>query len=139
MTTIAAPRPRVRPGYLPFDDEEAQPSRARQRSRLRTGVAWAALPLVAILTLAATGYISETAQGTALTYQVASLQAQKAQLANTSQILAQELEQQDSAGALNVAAERMGFTPPPTWQVLASAPRSSNDPLLPVLVALKGA
>jgi hypothetical protein len=124
---------------LPFDDDEAQPSRARQRSRLRTGVAWAALPLVAILTLAATGYISETAQGTALTYQVASLQAQKAQLVNTSQILSQELDQADSAGALNAAADRMGFAPTPTWQVLSAAPRSSSDPLLPVLVALKGA
>ncbi len=138
MTTIAAPRP-TRAGYLPFDEEEVQPNRARERTRLRTGVAWAALPLVAALVLAATGYIFETAQGTALTYQVAALQAQKAQLANSAQVLAQELQAADSAGALNVAATHLGLRPAPTWQVISPPPPNGSNPLLPALAALKGA
>ncbi|HVB13854.1 MAG TPA: hypothetical protein VNF75_00590 [Candidatus Dormibacteraeota bacterium] len=137
MSTIAAPRPRSH--YLPFDEEESLPTRVKVRSSLRTGVAWVALPLLAALAVAATGYIAETAQGTTLTYQIASLQAQKAQLANTSQVLTQELDQADSAGALNAAATHLGMVPPPTWQVLTPAARTVPDPLVPVLLALKGA
>ena len=139
MTTIAAPRPARRTAYLPLDEDEAQPNRARERTRLRTGVAWVALPLIAGLTLAATGYISETASGTALTYQVASLQAQKAELANTSAILAQELQAADSAGALNAAAATLGLSPQSSWRVITPLPSTVKDPLLPALAALKGA
>lgn len=137
MSTIAAARPRSH--YLPFDEEEALPTRVKVRSSLRTGIAWVALPLVVALAIAASGYISETAQGTALTYQIAALQAQKAQLASSSQVLAQELDQADSAGALNAAATHLGMAPPPTWQVLTSVAQNATDPLLPVLLALKGA
>ncbi|MHB1576780.1 MAG: hypothetical protein ACYCX9_09770 [Candidatus Dormibacteria bacterium] len=139
MTTIAASRPARRTAYLPFDEDESQPNRARERTRLRTAIAWVSLPLVAALTLAATGYIYETAQGTALTYQVASLQAQKAQLANTSAVLAQELQATDSAGALNAAAASLGLSPQSAWRVITPPTTGGRDPLVPALAALKGA
>ncbi len=137
MSTITASRSRA--GFLPFDEEESAPSRSRTRTRARTGLAWALLPVLALLVLAGTMYVSQTATGTALTYQVASLQAWKAQLSNSDQLLAQQLDQLQSAGAINVAATHMGLTPPPSWTVLTPPAAPGTDPLLPVLLALKGA
>jgi type VI protein secretion system component VasK len=137
MSTITASRPRA--AFLPFDEEEALPSRSRTRTRARTGVAWGLLPVLALLLLFATVYVSQTATGTALTYQVASLQAWKAQLSNSDQLLGQQLDQLQSAGAINLAASHMGLTPPPSWTVVSDPPSGGQDPLLPVLLALKGA
>ncbi|MHB1526984.1 MAG: hypothetical protein ACYCZN_12035 [Candidatus Dormibacteria bacterium] len=137
MSTITASRSRA--GFLPFDEAESPPSRRRVRTRARTGLAWALLPVLALLVLAGTMYVSQTATGTALTYQVASLQAWKAQLSNSDQLLAQQLDQLQSAGAVNVAAAHMGLTPPPSWTVLTAPTATAGDPLLPVLLALKGA
>lgn len=134
MTSIAAPGFRS----LPLDEEEeaAAPSRrSRLRARARTG--WALLAALGMVVVSATAYISQTARGTALTYQVASLQAQRAQLANTSSILSQQIAQLESAGALNQAAAHLGYQTAGGWQVLT--PPKGPDPLLPVLLALKGA
>lgn len=137
MSTITASRPRA--GFLPFDEEESVPSRSRTRSKARNGVAWAMLPVLALLVLFGTAYVSQTATGTALTYQVASLQAWKAQLSNSDQLLTQQLDQLQSAGVINLAATHMGLTPPPSWTVVSDPPTHGQDPLLPVLLALKGA
>ena len=134
MTTIAAPGFR----FLPFDEEEeAATASRRSRLRARAGTGWALLVALAMVAVAATAYISQTARGTALTYEVASLQAQKSQLANTSSILSQQIGQLESAGALNQAADHLGYQPAGGWQVLT--PPTGSDPLLPVLLALKGA
>ncbi len=133
MTSIAAPRST----FIPFDEEEEPAAKRHARVRARAGTAWALLPALAILAVAGTAYISQTARGTALTYEIASLQAQKAALGNTSSILAQQIGQAESAGAVNQTAVRLGYLSPTGWQVLTPPP--GPDPLLPVLLALKGA
>ena len=134
MTSIAAAGFRS----LPFDEDEevSTPSR-RARLRARVGTGWALLAALGLVAVAGTAYISQTARGTALTYQIASLEAQKAQLSNTSTILGQQIGQAESAGALNQAAGRLGYQTAGGWQVLTPPP--GPDPLLPVLLALKGA
>lgn len=134
MTTVAAPRPT----FIPFDEEESAPPRRRAKSTARRSTAWILLPVVALLALAGSLYIAQTARGTSLTYQIASLQAQKAQLANTSQVLAQQVAQTDSAGLVQLNAAKLGLSPSSRWSVITPAP-TAHDPLLPVLLALKGA
>ena len=137
MTAIAAPRRRL--GFLPFDEEEAVQPRSRIRRRARVGVAWAVLPMLAILVLAATIYIAQTAQGTALTYQVASLQAQRTQLAASQVMLGEQLDQLESAGQVTQAATEMNLASPAHWQVVTPPATATADPLLPVILALNGA
>jgi cell division protein FtsB len=137
MTTIAASRARV--GFLPFDEEEAAQPRRHTRRRARVGIAWAVLPMLAILVAAATLYIAQTAQGTALTYQVAAVQAQRAKLSESQALLTEELDQLESAGTVTQAANRLGLTSAPSWEVVTPPTTTAPDPLLPVLLALKGA
>lgn len=134
MTTIAAPRP----GFIPFDEEdEPALTKRRERRRARLGTAWALLPALALVAVAGTTYISQTARGTALTYQIAALQAEKARLANSSAILSEQIAQAESAGAIDQTALAAGLQPASHWQVLTPPPGA--DPLLPVLLALRGA
>jgi type VI protein secretion system component VasK len=137
MTAIAAPRPRL--GFLPFDEEEAVQPRSRTRRRVRVGVAWAVLPMLAVLVLASTLYIAQTAQGTALTYQVASLQAQRTQLVDSQVMLGEQLDQMESAGLVTQAATKLNMASPAHWQVVTPPATTAADPLLPVILALKGA
>jgi hypothetical protein len=95
--------------------------------------------MLALLLLAATIYIAQTAQGTALTYQVASLQAQRAQLAESQVMLGEQLDQMDSAGLVTQGATKMNLASPAHWQVVTPSDASAADPLLPVILALKGA
>jgi hypothetical protein len=136
MTTIAAGS-RLRARFLPFDEEEWAQARPRSRGLSRLLVAWLLLPALMALVTVGIMYASQTAQATALTYQIAALRATKAQLLSTQQLQVQKLDQLQSAGQVAQAAGELGMAPPSAWTVV-NPPTSSQDPLTPVLVALRG-
>lgn len=122
---------------LPFDEEEWAQARPHRRGVSHSLVAWLLLPALAALVGVGLSYASETAQATALTYQIAALRSEKAQLVASEQLSSQELDQAESAGAVTAAAGRLALEPPSTWSP-ATPPSSASDPLAPVLVALRG-
>ncbi len=137
MTSIAfGARPRAR-FALPFDEEEWARARPRRRVLSRSLAAWLLLPALAALVAVGVMYAAQTAQATALTYQIAALRASKAQLVQQEQLRSQELEQRESAGTVVGDAGRLGFGSASSWST-ASPPSSASDPLAPVLVALRG-
>ena len=136
MTTIAAGS-RARARFLPFDEDEWAQARTRRQGLSRSLVFWMLLPALMALVTVGVMYASQTAQATALTYRIAALRADKAQLLSTEQLQLQRLDQLQSAGQVAQAASSLGLAPPSAWAVV-NPPHSSADPLLPVLVALRG-
>ncbi|HEY6538533.1 MAG TPA: hypothetical protein VI138_05760 [Candidatus Dormibacteraeota bacterium] len=136
MTTIA-----VEPGFwipnLPFDEEEPAGGLNLRRGLPRSLVAWLLLPALAALVAVGVMYAAQTAQATALTYQIASLRSAKAQLLNRESQQAQQLEQLQSAGQVAQSAAKVGMAPPRTWSVV-NPTSPSADPLTPVILALRG-
>lgn len=137
MTTIAA-EPRLRPLFMPFDEEDWVGARPRRRALPRSLVAWLLLPAMAALVVVGIMYAAQTAQATALTYQIAALRAAKDQLVNAQQLQAQQLQQLQSAGQVTQSAGHLGMAPPPSWTVVSRPAASVTDPLTPVIVALRG-
>jgi hypothetical protein len=137
MTTIAADA-RLRTRFLPFDEEDWAAARPRRRALPRSLVAWLLLPAMAALVAVGIMYAAQTAQATALTYQIAALRAAKAQLLNTGQNQLQQLQEVESAGQLAQSAGHLGLAPPPTWAVITPPASASADPLTPVIIALRG-
>lgn len=137
MTTIAA-EPRLRPLLLPFDEEDWVGSRLRRRALPRALIAWLLLPTLGALVLVGIMYAAQTAQATALTYQIAALRATKEQLLNTQQLQGQQLQQLQSAGQVTQSAGHLGLAPPPSWTVVSRPAANVADPLTPVIVALRG-
>jgi hypothetical protein len=136
MTTIAL-EPRVWIPNLPFDEEEPAGAVTRRRGLPRSLVAWLLLPALAALVAVGVMYAAQTAQATALTYQIASLRSAKAQLLNTQATQAQRLQELQSAGQVAESASKLGMVPPSTWSVVNPTPPAS-DPLTPVILALRG-
>ncbi|MGH7666613.1 MAG: hypothetical protein ACRENY_05485 [Candidatus Dormibacteria bacterium] len=137
MTTIAA-EPRLWVPFLPFDEEETARAVSRRRGLPRSLVAWFLVPALAALVAVGLMYAAQTAQATALTYQIASLRAAKARLVNTEQHQAQRLEELQSAGQVAQTASHLGMGPPGTWSAASPAGSGTADPLTPVIVALRG-
>jgi hypothetical protein len=137
MTTIAADA-RLQGRFLPFDEEEWAAARPRRRALPRSLVAWLLLPAMAALVAVGIMYAAQTAQATALTYQIAALRAAKAQLLNTEQTQLQQLQELQSAGQLAQSAGHLGLAPPPTWAVITPPSPATPDPLTPVIIALRG-
>ncbi|HVB14094.1 MAG TPA: hypothetical protein VNH38_04980 [Candidatus Dormibacteraeota bacterium] len=137
MTTIAA-EPRLWAPFLPFDEEESTGARLRRRALPRSLVAWLLLPALAALVAVGVMYAAQTAQGTALTYQIASLRAAKGQLITTERSQLQQLQELQSAGQVAQSAGHLGMAPPPTWDVVTPPAPANTDPLTPVIVALRG-
>ncbi|MGH7698734.1 MAG: hypothetical protein ACRENV_08695, partial [Candidatus Dormibacteria bacterium] len=102
----------------------------------RSLAAWLLLPGLVALVVVGTMYAAFSARATALTYQIATLRAEKTQLQLRQQLQAERLDQLQSAGQVAASATHLGMTPPPTWTVVT--PNSAADPLTPVLVALRG-
>ena len=96
MTTIAADL-RLQGRFLPFDEEDWVAARPRRRALPRSLVAWLLLPAMAALVAVGIMYAAQTAQATALTYQIAALRSAKAQLLNTEQSQLQRLQQLETA------------------------------------------
>jgi hypothetical protein len=136
MTTIAL-EPRLWIPNLPFDEEEAVAAHPRQRGLPRSLVAWLLLPALAALVAVGVMYAAQTAQATALTYQIASLRTARAQLLNTEASQAQRLQEVQSAGQVAQSATRLAMAPPSTWSVI-NPPATKTDPLTPVILALRG-
>lgn len=137
MTTIAA-EPRLWAPSLPFDEEDWVGAIRRRRGLPRSLVAWLLLPALAALVAVGVMYAAQTAQATALTYQIASLRAAKAQLLNTQRLQSQQLQQLQSAGQVAQSAGHLGMAPPASWVVVNPPPAATSDPLTPVIVALRG-
>ena len=137
MTTIAA-GPRLWAPFLPFDEEEAAGATTRRHGLPRSLVAWLLLPALAALVAVGVMYASQTAQATALTYQIASVKSSNAQLQNLQAIQAQRLQQLQSAGQVAQSAGHLGLAPPSNWAVVNPPASSASDPLTPVIIALRG-
>lgn len=136
MTTIAL-EPRLWIPNLPFDEDESVAAHPRRRGLPRSLVAWLLLPALAGLVAVGVMYAAQTAQATALTYQIASLRTAKAQLLNTASSQAQRLQEVQSAGQVAQSATHLGMAPPSTWAVV-NPPVTTTDPLTPVILALRG-
>ncbi|HVC39369.1 MAG TPA: hypothetical protein VNH20_05265 [Candidatus Dormibacteraeota bacterium] len=137
MTTIAA-EPRRWALPLPFEEGDPTVATSRRTALPRSLVAWLLLPALAALVCVGVLYAAQTAQATALTYQIASLRAAKAQLLATQDQQLQQLQQLQSAGQVAASAGHLGMTPPPTWTVVSPPPAAASDPLTPVIIALRG-
>ncbi|HVB53159.1 MAG TPA: hypothetical protein VNF24_03065 [Candidatus Acidoferrales bacterium] len=137
MTTIAA-KPRLWAPFLPFDEEDTARATPRRRGLPRSLVAWLLLPALAALVTVGVMYAAQTAQATALTYQIASLRASNSQLSNTQELQAQRLQELQSAGQVAQSASHLGLAPPSTWTVVNPPAAATSDPLTPVIVALRG-
>ncbi|MGH7641417.1 MAG: hypothetical protein ACRENX_00085 [Candidatus Dormibacteria bacterium] len=137
MTTIAA-EPRLWAPFLPFDEEDGARASVRRRGLPRSLVAWLLLPALAALVAVGVMYAAQTARATALTYQIASLRAAKAQLLNTEGLQSQRLQELQSAGQVAESAGHLAMAPPSTWAVVNPTAPASPDPLIPVIVALRG-
>lgn len=136
MTTIATDR-RIWTPFLPFDEDDASRAATRRRGLPRSLIAWLLVPALAALVTVGVMYAAQTAQATALTYQIASLRAAKAQLLNTEALQAQQLDQLQSAGQVAESASHLGMVPPSGWAVV-NPPATTSDPLAPVIIALRG-
>jgi hypothetical protein len=137
MTTIAA-KPRLWVPFIPFDEDDAPGATSRRRGLPRSLVAWLLLPALAALVAVGVMYAAQTAQATALTYQIASLRAAKSQLLATQGLQSQQLQELQSAGQVAQAAGHLGMAPPATWVVANPPATATSDPLTPVIIALRG-
>ncbi|MGA7173794.1 MAG: hypothetical protein WCB86_03795 [Candidatus Dormiibacterota bacterium] len=138
MTTIAV-EPRSWAPFLPFDENDVGGAVPRRRGLPRSLVAWLLLPALAALVAVGVMYASQTAQATALTYQIASLRAARAQLLNTEGLQSQRLQELESAGQVAQSASHLGMAPPASWSVVSPpAAATTTDPLTPVIIALRG-